>query len=87
MTERADEIKREHFFFTECFGQPIVVIPNGEMERLCEYVAALEAENAELKAENALWRERVQMRQELVEQYEKDIATLKRELAGEMEKY
>lgn len=49
MTERAEEIKSEHFFFTECFGQPIVVLPKGEMERLCEYTAMLEAENAELK--------------------------------------
>lgn len=49
MTERAEEIKREHFFFTECFGQPIVVLPKGEMEQLCEYAAKLEAENADLK--------------------------------------
>ena len=49
MTERAEEIKCEHFFFTECFGQPIVVLPKGEMERLCEYAAKLEAENADLK--------------------------------------
>lgn len=51
MTERAEEIKSEHFFFTECFGQPIVVLPKGEMERLCEYAAKLEAENADLKRE------------------------------------
>jgi hypothetical protein len=49
MTERAEKIKREHFFFTECFGQPIVVIPKGEMERLCEYAAKLEAENSDLR--------------------------------------
>lgn len=49
MIERAEEIKRAHFFFTECFGQPIVVLPKGEMERLCEYTAMLEAENRALR--------------------------------------
>lgn len=58
MTERAEEIKSEHFFFTECFGQPIVVLPKGEMERLCEYAAKLEAENTDLRNQlrNALER-------------------------------
>lgn len=58
-----------------------------QANELEDRVKELEAENAALKTENALWRERVQMRQTLVEQYEKDIAALKRELAGEMEKY
>lgn len=53
---------------------------------LIEKLRFLEAENANLKAEAEIWKERVQMRQELVEQYERDIAELKRELRAALER-
>lgn len=48
MRKEAMEVMREYKIFTSHFGDPITVIPRTEMERLCEYVAKLEAEKCKI---------------------------------------
>lgn len=46
MTENANMVMREYKIITSRFGDPLAVIPQSEMERLCEHVAKLEAEKS-----------------------------------------